>query len=151
MSRANLYQLEEAATMAFPLTHFHRASSTRNPRRRIRGGEGRYSPLPFSLLIVPAATLLPPSSTRNYKRSQLKRMSLNSLAPTFDYIRRIRDNRTSDNDSCHFRLPPSSSFILADPHLGIHLLHAVFSFFSNDQFVNFAQLEFGIFFVYFYI
>lgn len=120
MSRANLYQLEEAATMAFPLTHFHRASSTRNPR--IRGGKVS---LPFSLLIVPAATLLPPSSTRNYKRSQLKRMSLNSLAPTFDYIRRIRDNRTSDNDSCHFR-PPSSS-ILPDPHL-----HAVFS----DLFVS---------------
>lgn len=128
--------------MAFPLTHFHRLF---NPQSTYSGS--RYSLLPFSLLIVPAATLSPPSSTRNYKRSQLKRMSLNSLAPTFDYIRQIRDNR-ADNDSCHLRPPCSTPFSRQFPPPRFSTTSSSrqsSSFFGSDranQFVQFSILEF---------
>lgn len=60
--------------------------------------EPRPRALPLSLLSRPSPLYqpLPYLFCRNYKRSQLKRMSLNALAPTFDCIRQARDN-ASDN------------------------------------------------------
>lgn len=94
------------ALLSNPLPRF---SSSHNPRQRAVFGVFRRAPhsppphpsAPLSSYCL-SAPHQPPSASaillhRNYKRSQLKRMSLNGLAPTFDCARQSRDNGF-DND-----------------------------------------------------
>lgn len=92
-----------------PLTYLHdlfRRQSTSTP-----------CPTPFLIVSVatPLSTSALPLLARNYERSQLKRMSLNALAPTFDCARQSQDN-ASDNDRVTSGLvPPFLGNLLSRP------------------------------------